>query len=186
MLDYLIFRRSNKTVVGGGASLSRRGRCIGVQLGAAAWTIVCIVLGGCGLPRIEPIEHLHGVGLDEPFPGASIAHFPMPFERLDLAIPIAIKRQHWGLLRVKREAAQGDAGESLQEVLRAAALLPDGRTAQVVAWTVDSSKLAVAVRVGHFGDRGHERAFLGLVAKTLRTKLTHRPRFKLPGPTLKH
>ena len=160
--------------------LSDRQPCIDVLLGAMAWAVVCIVLGGCGMPQVEPIEHLRGAGLDEPFPGASMAHFHMPFEPLDLAIPIAFKRQHWGVLSVKREPTSDDTGGI--GVLRAAALLPDGRTAQVVGWAVDNSKFAVAVRVGHFGDRDHERAFLGLLAKTLRTKLKRRLRFELPDP----
>lgn len=170
--------------MGYGVSSFGGGRCMGMPLGAAVWTIVCIVLGGCGSPRVEPIEHLRGMGLDEPFPGASMASFHMPFERLGLAIPVVFKRQRWGLLRVNREEVEGDVGEVRQGVLRAAALLPDGRTAQIVAWAVDHSRFAVAVRVGHFGDRGHERAFLGLLAKTLRGKLTRRPRFELPGPIL--
>jgi len=157
---------------------------MGVPLVATAWAIVCIVLGGCGLPRVESIEYLRGANLDEPFPGASMASFHAPFEQLDLAIPVAFKKHHWGLLRVKQEDTESDADDALQGVLRAWALLPDGRTAQVVAWAVSSSKFAVAVRVGHFGDRGHERSFLGLLAKTLRTKLTRRPRFELPDSTL--
>ena len=181
MFDYRFFRRSHVMAMGYGASFVGAGRCVGVSLVATVWVIVCIVLGGCGLPRVEPIEHLRGNGLDEPFPGASMARFHMPFEKLDLAISVAFKRQHWGLLRLKLESADGDSDEALQGVLRASALLPDGRTAQVVAWVEGGSEFAVAVRVGHFGDRGHERVFLEILGKTLRTKLTRRSQFKLPN-----
>ena len=182
MFDYRIFRRSNGAVMSREPGYPGKQPCVGTLLGS----VVCMVLIGCGVPRVEPIEHLRGTGLDEPFPDASMAYFYMPFEKLDLVIPIAFKKQHWGLLRVKRSLTATAANGTSQRVLRAAALLPDGRTAQVVGWLVDSSRFAVAVRVGHFGDRDEERAFLGLLTKTLRTKLTRRVRFELSDATQEH
>lgn len=144
--------------------------------------MVCVILSGCGRLRIEPIDHLRGAGLDESFPDASMAQFDLPFKKLDLAITLAFKRQNWGSLRLMKPSPTfADTSGTSHQVLRAAALLPDGRTVQVVGWPVDGSKFTVAVRIGHFGDRDQERAFLELLHKTLRgAKLTRRRHFKLP------
>ena len=72
------------------------------------------------------------------------------------------------MLGVRRE--DGD------DVVRGEALLLDGRTATMVAWSEEGGEVVVALRVGHFGDRDQERAFLGRLAGVLRGKPGRRQR----------
>ena len=131
-------------------------------------------LVGCQMPQIEPTNHLTGPGLDRPLPDASMASWPAAFDRLIYDIPRAIKRLHWGMLTVRQDP---DA-----PVIRATALLPDGREATLFAWEPRQGLITVALRVGHFGDRRQERACIAAVRAVLRGKPSrrHRQGFQLP------
>lgn len=133
---------------------------------------------GCSGPQVQPIDHLTGSGLDQSLPNASLARWEADFDRLIYDIPRAVKKLHWGLIGVQNvPSATGEV-----TVLRAEALLPNGHVATIVAWRSHSGFMAVALRVGHFGDRRQERVFISQLAKILRGKPSrrHRQTFELP------
>lgn len=150
------------------------------MVGAAL--LVCVM--GCEAIRIRATDRLIAPGIDEPFSGASMAQWPADFNRLIYDIPWAIKKLHWGLLGIRQISVDPGPARLATQIVRGAALLPDGRTATIVAWPVNDSTIGVAWRVGHFGDRRQERNFIRCLAQVLRGKPSRKQRqgFELPDP----
>ncbi len=145
-------------------------------------TVVAVVMGGlwgCGGVAVERIEDLGVAGIGEPFPSASMARLGGGFDRLVDDIPRAVKQHHWGLLSLRRsrvEHAHRVRRDQTSEVIRARALLPDGREAEMVAWPVGEDRVGMAVRVGRGGDADAEKAFLKRFARVLRGRPSRRHR----------
>lgn len=158
-------------------SFTQRNRARERFVTRCGWFAWVVVLVGCMGP-VEPVSHLQGSGLDEPFPDASGAALRGEWGRLPYDIPRAIQKAHWGKLSV--DAVSSPRGQ----VVRAGALLPDGREAAVVAWPMEQGGVYVAVRVGPFGDREQEKAFLNSLQAVLSGKISRRQRFdqSLPKP----
>ncbi len=146
-----------------------------------------LILGFTGCASSGPVktvEDLTAVGLAEPFPNASMAQWSADYSRLRYDIPRAFKESHWGKMGLQEQQAADADGQPVR-VIRAMGLLPDGRTATVVAWPVgDGTNIGVAVRVGLRGDRPNERAFLDALAGVLRGPISRQQRreelFSLP------
>ena len=149
-----------------------------------AGSVVWVCLVGCAAPVAGPIDHLTGPGLDEPLPNATAARWSADFDRLMDDIPRATKKLHWGLLWVRNESDRLEP-RRVAAVVRAAALLPDGRLATVVVWSVNQSDIGVALRVGGFGDPHQENKFIRCLAKVLRGRPGRKQKqgFDWPDPT---
>ena len=156
----------------------------GVAL-AGWWLGVVLCVGlvvGCDSVEIVSVDRLSAPGLDEPFPHASMAILLGDYDRLEYDIPRAMKACHWG----KISLTQGPAGSAQTggPILRARALLPDGRTATMVAWPKGERLVSVSVRVGHRGDREWERDYLTQLGSILRGKPSRTQRFDQTLPKL--
>jgi len=160
----------------GSGPIRRHGRyeCIGnalktsgvfVRAALIVASLALLWVAGCHGPLVEPMDHLKEAGLDEPFPGASGAHWRADFDRLIYDIPRAMEKHHWGMLSIKQVTADGD------RLVRASGLLVDGREAKLVAWPSGKNSVAVALRVGRFGDPDQEQAFINRLAEVLRGKI---------------
>ena len=97
-------------------------------------------------------------------------------ERLKVDLRRAIEALHWAVVSLDRRPAALELDDlrqpPIEDVLgavawRLVALLPDGRSAHVVAWTPRIQHVAVAVRVGYFGDEAKERRFIAQLRRTL-------------------
>ena len=115
-------------------------------------------------PNPVPVGHIQTTHIDEPFLDGSFAQWKADADRLADDIRRSFRDLHWGRKYLRRHP--GDDRQPLQ-LVRAAALLNDGRTATVVAWPVHQHQVAVAVRVGQFGDLAQQRKFIHMLAKTL-------------------
>ena len=146
-----------------------------------ACAFVCWAIGCQSEPK--PIDPVQAGVLDEPFPHASATQLKGDFNRLVYDIPRAVKKHHWGMLNLEPFTAN-KPGEPSKQSVRAQALLPDDRTASLIAWRVDQNAIGIAMRVGHFGDPGREHAFFDELARVLRGKPSrrHRQGFELPPP----
>lgn len=155
-------------------------RCLLAVVGVLS--AVCVA--GCVQLTVRSIDRLSGAAINEPFPDASVAQWPADFKRLVYDIPRAVKKHHWGMLGLKQHGPEGGdtETEASERIIRAAALLPDGRSATIVAWPEDETTIAVALRVGPFGDALQEEAFLVRLAQVMRGKPSrrHRQEFELP------
>ncbi len=156
-----------------------RNGTVGVVVGMAL--AVCGV--GCEAVPIRATNQLNIGPTHLVFIGASVAKWPADFDRLIYDIPRTVRRVNWGLLNVKSLPVNGNArSRSQPPIIRASALLPDGRTATVIAWPASDRAIGVALRVGHFGDRRQEGRFIRHLAQVLRGKPSrkHRQAFELP------
>ena len=165
-----------------GATYGRCGSFAATSWLSCCGVAVCLLVGvGCAGPAIHPTDHLAGPGVDEPFLDGSMARWGADFNRVIYDIPRAVKRSHWGLLHAQPDGPDEpgvtpDGVSSTGRVVRARALLPDGRTATIIAWSADEGAIAVVVRVGRFGDRPMERVFISELAQVLRGKPGRRQR----------
>jgi len=110
--------------------------------------------------------------------------------RLGDDLPRAIEAVHWAVIRMALrpaalevpEESLDDQGRATAMVWRADALMPDGREARIVAWTPDPQQVAVAVRVGSFGDAAEEQRFVDALREVLDgpPKRKRRDKFVLP------
>jgi len=148
-------------------------RYINAALEPISRVMVCVVLGGVGgcaasrAVQVQPVESLGMPELDGSVSGGVAARFWVSWPRLLDDVPRAMKKSHWGLVRVDIQGKEGDA----QAVpLRAQALLPDGRIAHVFALSELPGQQVVAVRVGHFGDTKQQGYFLKTLGRVLRDK----------------
>lgn len=91
---------------------------------------------------------------------ASTARVEGERSRLADDIRRAIKRSHWGLVRFTE-------AENAGGVMRAEAMLADGRVVTIVLEPGEAETHTVAVRVGRFGDAAVETAYLQVLADTL-------------------
>lgn len=94
--------------------------------------------------------------------------------RLEADIRRALRDLSWGRLSILATEAP--------LAVQAAALLPDGRRADIRARATDASAVAVTVRVGLFGDEALERRFIKALARRLAGKpaRTRGGSFELP------
>jgi len=100
-------------------------------------------------------------------------------------IPRAAQACEWSVLRLDQADPPADPGKP---TIQAALLLPDGRTAHVIAVGAadgDSASAVAAfdvrIRVGRLGDPAREKTFLKQLSKTLRGKpMRQRIKFELP------
>ena len=140
------------------------------RLLTAAIIISCLFTDGCAYspPALTDSNRLRGPGLDEPFEDSSTANWPADPGRLATDIRRAFRELDWGRMYIRKDPAAADHGE----VVRAAALLPDGRLATIIAWpaTDDGVSVGVGLRVGRFGDRDREQQFVNMLAKLLAGK----------------
>ncbi len=119
--------------------------------------------------------------------GASTSRLQGRTDALAVDVGRAIDRTGWGRLHVREQAASIEGSElpehARREVVHAAALLPNGRTAEIVARAAGPGEVMAAVRVGHFGDAQAERAFLSTLQKVLSGKPApvRDARFRLPA-----
>lgn len=126
----------------------------------------CFFVVGCALDRpvLSDSNHLHGPGLNEPFADSAMVIWPADPSRLDVDIRRAFRDLNWGRMYIrKNNTIQG-------LIVRAAGLLPDGRTVTIVAWPIADDRVAVGLRVGQFGDRDREQRFVNMLAKLLAGK----------------
>ncbi len=175
----LIFRVIDQV---GGAG---RGTIRGPGATKVGWwlgVILCAGLVGCDSLTIVSVDRLTAPGLDELFPHASMANITGDYQRLNYDIPRAMKASHWGMLSLTHEPA--GSARARHSVLRAAALLPDGRTATIVAWSKNERVVSVAVRVGNLGDGEREKDFLAQLGSVLRGKPSRTHRFDQTLPKL--
>ena len=105
--------------------------------------------------------------LDESLEDGSSAQWKADADRLLADIGRSFRDLHWGKQYLRRQPR--DDRQPLQKV-RAAGLLPDGRTATVIAWPVEPDQIAVAVRIGQFGDAKQQQMFINMLAKILAGK----------------
>lgn len=111
--------------------------------------------------------------------------------RLAADLSRAIEAVHWAPIRVvMRPAVLGMADTAMDDDVRAGAmvwhadaLMPDGREVRIMAWPAQPRQVAVAVRVGRFGDAAQERQFIDALRKVLDgpSKRIRRNKFVLPG-----
>jgi len=117
--------------------------------------IVLIVLGSlAGCAEDPPTVSVDPAG-DNP------AHFNVSVDRLEREIPRTLEKCYWGLLRQKRR----DDG-----VIEVDALVPNERTAYIVATPVGEGRSEVSIRVGLTGDVSSEQYFLAWLRQTLKLK----------------
>ncbi len=110
-------------------------------------------------------------------------------------IPRAIKRCLWGTLHVTAPPPPAPADPiaaalrspvavtpTAAQPIRAAAMLPDDRPAEMLVWRVDEKTVAAGIRVGRFGDHEEERRFLRALTDVLAgpALFKHRDTFELP------
>ncbi len=126
-------------------------------------------LASCTRPHVRPLEYLTAPGIEEPFPSGSYAELPGDARRLPEDVQRAVERVHWGLIHFEGPLPSRPA-DAMATTVRAEALLPDGRTAAIVAWPSIVGGVGLAIRVGPFGDPREERAFAAVLAKTLAGK----------------
>ncbi len=131
--------------------------------------LCAIVFVGCApRPSIAPVNQLElpGATTPEAFPAASAAEWSADPARLADDIERAIKDMHWGKLSLRAEPEQPKE----RPIIRAAALLPEDRSAHIAAWGIDDKHVRVTVRVGHFGDTQAEQQFINALAERLHGK----------------
>ena len=119
------------------------------------------------VPQSVPIDRIQNTHVDEPFLDGSLAQWQADGDRLVDDIRRSFRDLHWGKTYLRRQPS--DDRQPLQ-LVRAAAILDDGRTATVVAWPVRQDQVAVALRVGQFGDAARQQNFIHMLAKTLHGK----------------
>ncbi|MCE9589140.1 MAG: hypothetical protein K8S99_01295 [Planctomycetes bacterium] len=127
---------------------------------------MALFLGGCAQRGVvKPIAFERSPAWAQALSRASVAKIKGDPARLSDDVKRAVKRSHWGLLRLM------DAPKGTDAPMSAAALLPDGRHATILVTPGSAGgENTVAVRVGQFGDANEERAFLQTLADTLRGK----------------
>ncbi len=136
-----------------------------IALGAAA-----IIGTGCRSIEIQPVRTITVAGSVEPFIDGRIASFAGEPGRLADDVPRAIKRSHWGMIRidqVSNEQANSAGETTTMTIVRADALLPDGRTAQIVAWGSGQDRVTAAIRMVRFGDAAEHDRYLNTLAQVL-------------------
>ena len=159
--------------------------------------VVCCALAaaGCGMDSRHGDRGGHKSGENDHkihFQG-TLDSWRGPFVQVPLAIRVAVKDLGWGLLKAKDIAGHTAPGIAPAPSLRVEAdlLLPDGRTAKVIAWPEVSGErhlVRISVRAGHFGDSAVERRFIKR-CKALATGKPLIPRaatFQLPDPIEPH
>ena len=137
------------------------------------------MLAGCGSVPVEyeAIDRVGVDGFETSFQDALLSRMTGDSSRVEVDVPRAVERCYWGLLSFER-VTDDDA----MAVYRAKAILADDRTADIIVWSANESRVHAAIRVGHFGDVHQQKRFCQMLAKTLRDK--PRPKrgggFKLP------
>jgi len=143
--------------------------------------------GAPPLPPAPPIDYLtvnqlSGPGIDEPLPRATQAQLPGDPQRLGDDVQRTAKQLEWGMLSISDtiRKSDGSATPPGPAVVRARALLPDGRAATLVAWPIEPAtydekgkkllkpgRVAVALRVGFFGDRQNQERFIRRLSRVM-------------------
>ena len=127
-------------------------------------------------------------------PNMTFSQMPGDWRRLEDDLRRAIKRCHWGTLHVEPPSPpkSTDPAAALRSAptvtptvdqpIRMAAMLPDGRPVEILAWRVDGTNLAAGIRVGRFGDEEEERRYLRALTDVLAgpAMFKHRDTFELP------
>jgi hypothetical protein len=101
-----------------------------------------------------------------PLAGGSVAQWRADPARLADDIGRAFSDIHWGTLYIRENPDR--AGDD--PIVRAAALVDDGRRVLVAAWPAGQEQVRVAVRVGEFGHARAQQQFINALAKRLRGK----------------
>jgi len=97
-------------------------------------------------------------------------------DRLETDLCRATVKLQWAVMSLDRRPAALEMGSldhpPTSELLsamawRLVALLPDGRTAEVIAWSPRSGWVEVVARVGYFGNEAFEQRFIAMLRDTL-------------------
>lgn len=146
-----------------------------------------ITAGGCAvsptLPQVQRIEAAEFGTITEDLRGgtAYIVGKADNHGRVESDIVRSFERSHWAKLR----SSVTPPTASSQARWRAAAILPDGRTTNVIARRTDAGDVSIAIRVGAFGDAATEHDYARVLAGSLlekpRPKRDHT--FTLPEPS---
>ena len=161
----------------------------------------CVLLSTAGCELIPPPPSFltssvtPSVRPNDAPPGMTFAQMPGDAARLEDDIRRALKRCHWGKLHVNPPPPQTPADPAAAALrsevpttptaaqpIRAAAMLPDDRPVEILAWRVDDKSVAAGIRVGRFGDSEEERRFLRALTDVLAgpALFKHRDTFELP------
>lgn len=138
-------------------------------LGAALLSLVMICAGGCSatraLPEVQRIEAAEfGTVTDDVRGGtAYVVGKADDSGRVESDIVRSFERSSWAKLR---SSVAADASADSPR-WAAAAVMPDGRTAYVIARRSSAGVVSIAVRVGAFGDEASERGYARVLAGSL-------------------
>lgn len=123
-------------------------------------------LTGCASDLPIPVQPLAPATANPPtapvplLRNMSVYQWPDSFDRLEVDIERAMNKQEWALLN--QEKADG--------VIRAEGVVPDNRHAWITAWRVNEKDIAVAVRVGLYGDEPLESLYAARLKQVLAGK----------------
>lgn len=128
---------------------------------------------GC-TPKVNicPVTAMTQPGIaDDRFNQGSYAEVNGEYDRLTADIPRTIKKIHWGLLSISASKAT----DMQREPIHAQALVPDGRTVEILTWELREGVIAVTLQGGRFGSRELESVFVTRLQKVLSGKpMPHR------------
>ncbi len=136
---------------------------------AVARLSVCLLVWfvtGCANDLPVPVQPLTPVISNPPVAPApllenmSVFELPGSFDRLKADLERAMNRQEWVLLNQTVES----------KVIRAEGVLPDNRHAWIIAWQTTEKEIALAVRVGLYGDEERERLYAARLKQVLAGK----------------
>ncbi len=118
---------------------------------------VAAAVCGCAQPSA-----LHDASF-KPLPNIEDRVYGVDIDTLELALPDAFVRMHWGMAKLDNQIT----------ALRAEAWTPDDRPVTVIAHKAGDGELTVQVKVGRFGDAEEQAAFhkaLGAAIEELRDR----------------
>jgi hypothetical protein len=152
---------------------------LAAAVGAPLLALCFALAAGCGVPSLPAVQtetvdaaSLTGDVIPAGRPvNMTLARWAAPANRLLDDIPRAIQRHEWAALHIEPQVDAMLPGASLPTMaISATALLPDDREAAILAWRIADHEVAVAVRVGYFGDPAAERDFLARVRQVMAGK----------------